>query len=149
MAKFNFQPRVGDSDRISAGLGTVTPKFTDAELNKIVKLGANSNYVAVAAGDEIEGVIIAVAPHTVNDGFAFGTVQTGGRLIAQNGAADTLAAGDYVVAAAQSAVGTAQEYPLVQKAEEDSDQIFRWRVIDLLAGSGAQGDQVVVERVAG
>ena len=147
MPSFKFQPRVGDSDKISAGLGTTGSKFTDKDLNKVVKLGADHNYVAVAAADEIEGIVVAVAPHTVNQGYAFGTVQTGGRVVAKVNTATAVAVRDFVVASAQAAVGTEQEYPLVQKAA-DSNQVCKWRVIDLLdAGTGAQNTLVLIERV--
>lgn len=148
MTQFNFQPRVGDSDKISAALGVSNAaKFKDADINKCVKLAANHNYVPVAAGDDIEGVVIAIAPNTVNDGFSFGTVQTGGRLIATVNTATAVVVGDLVNATAQAALGTAQEYPLIQKSA-DGLETFKWRVIDLLsAGTGAQNTQVCIERI--
>ena len=149
MNKFNFMPRVGDSDKISAALGASTAaKFTDADKNKAVKLatGTNKNYIVCVAGDDIEGVVLSVEPHPVNNGWAFGTVQTGGRMIATVAAGNTLAVRDYVVAAAQSAVGTAQDYPVVQEVTTE-EPVFKWRVVDVLTGAGAAGTQVVIERV--
>ena len=147
MTQFHFQPRVGDSDKISAALGVdAESKFTDNDVNKLVKLAANQNYVPVAAGDDIEGVVIAIAPNTVNNGYSFGTVQTGGRLIATVAAANTLAVRDQVVSAAQAALGTAQDYPVVKKLAAETP-VFLWRVIDLLTGAGAAGTQVVIERI--
>lgn len=147
MTKFNFMPRVGDSDKISVALGASTAaKFTDSDKNKAVKLAGSKNYILAVAGDDIEGVVLSIEPHMVNNGWAFGTVQTGGRMIATVAAANTLAVRDFVVAAAQAAVGTAQDYPVVQEVAAETP-VFKWRVIDLLTGAGAAGTQVVIERV--
>ncbi len=148
MTAFMFQPRVGDSDKVSAALGVSSAaKYSDSDLNKVVKLAGAHNYVPVSATDQIEGVVIAIAPNTVNNGFSFGTVQTDGRIVATNASATALAVGDYVVAAAQLALGTVQPYPLVQKSAANAE-FFKWRVVDLLtAGTGAQNTQVLIERI--
>jgi hypothetical protein len=148
MTQFTFQPRVGDSDKISAALGVSNAaKFSDSDVNKLVKLAGADNYVPVAAGDDIEGCVIAIAPHTVNDGFSFGTVQTGGRMVAKVVAAGTtVAVRDAVVAAAQAALGTAQDNPIIKKVAAETPTI-KWRVISLLGGGGTAGELVLIERV--
>lgn len=144
MTIFNFQPRVGDSDKKSCALGVSNAaKFGDNDLNKVVKLVASGTYGPVSTGNDIEGIVLAIAPNTVNDGFSFGTIQDGGRLVAQATDVTPLAIGAQVIAAAQNALGTAQDFPLVKLG---TGGVFKWRVIDLLTGAGAQNTNVVIER---
>ena len=128
----------------SAALGTASPKYGQAELNKPVKLAAGDSYVLVSDGNDLEAVIGAIAPHTVNSGKAFGSVQVRFkhlRVINKNASA-ALAVGDAVVCAAQEAVGTAQEAPYVKAG---AGAVFKWRVKSLLGGTGAVNTAVLVE----
>lgn len=130
----------------SAALGTASPKYGQTEVNKPVKLAAGDSYVLVADGNDLEGVIGAVAPHTVNNGVAFGSVQTrftSLRVINKN-AADPLAVGDPVVCAAQEALGTVQAAPYVK---DGAGVLFKWRVKSLLGGTGAVGTTVLIEPI--
>lgn len=130
----------------SAALGTTSPKYGQTEVNKAVKLAANDNYVLVSDGDDLEGVIGAIAPHTVNNGVAFGSVQTrfkSLRVINKN-ATDPLVVGDEVICAAQEVVGTAQEAPYVK---EGAGTLFKWRVKSLLGGTGAVDTAVLIEPI--
>lgn len=45
--------RAGNATELKAGLG----EYSDAEINKAVKLGPVSNYLLCADGDEIDGII--------------------------------------------------------------------------------------------
>ncbi len=148
-APYYIAPRVGEGDKLSVALGaSAGAKFSDNDLNKAVKLAANNNYVLVSAGDAIEGSTISMEPFTVNNGFSFGTIQTGGKMIVTIVAAGTtVVVGDQVVAAAQAALGTAQDYPIVRKIAAETPAI-RWRVVSLWkAGTGVAGTQVVIERL--
>lgn len=130
----------------SAALGTSNPKYGQAEVNKAVKLAAGDSYVLVSDGDDLEGMIGAIAPHTVNSGAAFGSVQTrfkSLRVINKN-ATDPLAVGDAVVCAAQEAVGTVQEAPYVKAG---AGTLFKWRVKSLLGGTGVVGTAVLIEPI--
>lgn len=162
---FKFGATVPQGKTISAALGVnAGTKLTDKDVNKCVKLAANNNYVLCADGDEIEGILMSVEPHTVNDGFGFGSV-----LLANEGVREeatvvgtTLAVGDFVVAAAQAAVGTEQTLgkPTVKKGTaasqgggspftyvERSPNTYIWRVISLLSGTGLATETVLIEKV--
>lgn len=142
----NAAPRVGEGDWKSVVLGASTSaKFTDADINKAVKLINNDRYGPVTAGDELEAVVESIEPHTVNSGYSFGTIKQGGRLIAKVDNA-TVTLGALVVAGAQSALGTAQDNVIVRGGTPTK---FIWRVIDLLTGAGAVGSLVVIEAVTG
>lgn len=147
MTTFNFQPRVNEGDKKSCALGASTStKFTDAEVNKAVKLIGSGRYGLVAAGDELEGIHLSMEPHTVNNGFSFGTIQTGGRAIGKIDNTTAVVIGDTVLAGAQAALGTAQDNVVVRKGTPTK---FIWRVIDLLSGAGANGTLVVIECISG
>ena len=140
---------------VSAALGVnAAGKLTSADLGKAVKLLADSTYGVCAATNDIEGVLIAVESHTVNDGFGLGTVQTKERVvaIAKGG---VLAIGAYVVAAAQAAIGTANTVvasgtqkgtygPYVQAG---AGVAFKWRVVAHFGGAGAVDTPILIERV--
>lgn len=131
---------------VSAALGVdKNAKFAQIDVGKGVKMGAAHNYVLLADGDDIEGVVVAVAPHTVNDGFSFGSVQKAGRVeaVVQNGGGGALAVGAYVVSAAPVALGTAGK--LTVKA--GAGVSHKWRVISRMGGNGANGTTVLIERV--
>lgn len=127
----------------SAALGTASPKYGQEEVNKPVKLAAGDSYVLVADGDDLEAMIGAIAPHTVNSGKAFGSVQVRFKhLRVINKGAAPLAVGATVVCAAQEALGTAQEAPYVKAG---AGAVFQWRVKSLLGGAGAVDTAVLVE----
>lgn len=127
----------------SAALGTASPKYGQTEVNKPVKLAAGDSYELVSDGDDLEAMIGAIAPHTVNSGVAFGSVQVRFKhLRVINKGAAALAVGDTVVCAAQEALGTAQEAPYVK---DGAGAVFKWRVKSLLGGTGAVDTAVLVE----
>ncbi len=151
--KFGVQAGLTDDATFGAALG-VNPagKLTDRDLYKAVKLSGDSTYSLCADGDEIEGILVAVEPSTVNAGYGFGTVQKKERVLARNmGAA--IAVGAYVVAAAQPAVGTAigaestgqstgaQPTPV----KSGTPATYKWRVVSLIT-SGATGGIILIER---
>ena len=128
-----------------AGVGN----YTDVEIGKGVKMAAAS-YIAVAVGDEIEGIVTSVEPGVRNTGFSWGGVQTKGRAIATVGAAQAvaMAVGDLVCAAIPVAPATAG-LVLVQSdgVGYSAPTDFKWRCISLLTGAGADGTNVIIERI--
>lgn len=170
MTSFVMQPVVplADDSTQNAALG-VNPagKLTDKDIGKALKLIGDSRYGVCADGDEIEAVLLSLEPFTVNDGLGFGTIQTKERFVATNGDAGALAIGDYVVAAAQPAVGTAitpvasgtstgvaatpvkkrAEPSLTGNAQTLTLPKFNWRIVSLLGGNGGVGTNVLIERV--
>lgn len=142
---FNFSVTVpqlpAGVDQAALGASS-SAKFVDADRNKIVKLAGNNNYVLANDGDDIEGVVISIEPHTVNNGFSFGSVMVRFKHLEAQVSGSALSVGNTVVAAAQSALGTAQAYPLVKAG---SGSLFKWRVKSLLAGTGQAGQVVLLE----
>lgn len=107
---WTFTPTAQDLQYcISAKLGTNTVAnsghLTDADIGKPLKLSAAGTYTLCADGDNIDGWLVAIDPETV-DGYAFGTVQIGGRVYAQLDGASTF--GYVVEAAAPATVRTAE-----------------------------------------
>lgn len=149
MAKFQFDETVPLSTHAvdSAALGpNAQTKFGQKDINKAVKLAGADNYVLAADGNDLEAVVQAVAPHTVNNGFSFGSVQKRFnhlRVINKNASA-ALAVGDAVVCAAQAALGTAQAHPHVKSG---AGVLFKWRVKSLLGGTGAVDSVVLIEPI--
>ena len=153
--KFGIKP-APDHWKTEAVLGVnAAGKFTSKDLGKAVTLADDSRYVLAADGDEIEGVVVAMEPHTCNDGLGFGTVQTKGRFVAK-AVGGTLAIGALVVVSTQSAVGTeivrvttgerTGEIPITVKAGTPTVHI--WRVISHYnGGAGAAGTFILIERV--
>ena len=162
MTTFVFTPLVEyDPDVVTAALGTAnSAKLVDADIGKPVKMGTLQNYVVCGAGDEIEGFLESVDAETVNDGFSKGSVnrgKKGHRVVAKVGAGSgTCALLSYVVAAAPSALGTKDTYPLVQLGVATNMSrtppvlgtplIHKWKVIRIHSGSGAAGDLITIER---
>ena len=148
MATFTFDETVPLSTYAvdSAALGVnAAGKFTQADVNKPVKLAANNNYVLVSDGDDLEAVVQAIAPHTINNGFSFGSVQKRfNHLRVVNKGAGALTVGATVVCAAQAALGTAQAAPYVKAG---AGSVFKFRVKSLLAGAGAVDTEVLVEPI--
>jgi len=159
---------------ITTKLGAVSAPYKDTEIGKFVKqsLTVDSDYVLCAAGDPIEGHIVAVENAT-SAGFGIGSVQQSGQkyvtfdgLQATPGTG-TIALGDYVVCGTVVAKDTAlsantpakvtkaTQQPGVTEAGavgDVNDQLkvamFAWRVVSLgSAGTGAVGTVGLIERV--
>lgn len=144
---FKFAPTVPAGLVESARLGaSPSAKFADADVGKPVKFGADT-FVLATAGDAIDGFVNSIEPFTV-DGYSFGGVVRNGRFYAvvETGGT-TVAVGDAVEASDQAALGTAQAYPLIQKAASSSAGISYFKVISLLGGDGAATKTVLIERL--
>lgn len=149
MTDFAFTQLVNSphSDVVSAALGVDNAnKLSDKDLGKPVKLAAADNYVLAAAADEIEGFLISTEAFTVNDGFSFGSVIRNMRIQAQI-LTTAVVVGDLVVAAGSAAVGTVDAYPQVKKALGSEAQLYNWRVISIVTGTGVVGDIVLIEKI--
>jgi hypothetical protein len=147
MTTFVFTELVPTEKVLSAALGPNTStKFADADVGKAVKLGSANNYVLVEAGDEIEGFVTSIEPFTVNNGFSFGGVVVSGRVTAEVGAnqgGTPMAVGDYVVADAPVALGTAGK----AQVKTGTPTKFLWRCVRVVSGTGAAGSTVLLERI--
>ncbi len=172
MAKFQMLPNIADSEPFTARLGAGTGaanQIDDKEVGKLVKLVGESRYDLCAAGDFIEGQIVAVEAASL-DNYSIGSVNSEGRMtVVFDGLQATpgtgaVAVGDYVVAGSATAKGTALGAgPKVCKAtiqptaevaaltdirESVLAALWGWRVVSLgSAGTGAVGTTGVVERV--
>jgi len=164
MTDFVFNEKVTDAikDTVSAALGSAAAQgYGDNDIGKPVVMGSANNYVIAGDGVPIEGFINAIEPDTVNQGFAFGSVQRAGRKIVEVAATYTVTLGGYVLAAAQSAAGVASTganalpkvRPAVATAAADDGAsltnagLYAWRVIRLIDGVGTAGAKVLIERV--
>lgn len=146
MATFKFAPLVTESVPISTALGVdANNKLDSNDIGKAVKLAAADNYVACATGNDIEGVLLGVEAHTVNDGFAFGTVKIDGTVEAEVAAAEAgaIAIGTFVVAGIPVANNTAGNMMIITGA----GVAFKWRIIRHITGTGVSGDIVLIQRV--
>lgn len=161
---FQFQPTVPTNSVVSAHLGsdkTQPNRLTDNDIGKAVKLGGSDNYLLCDDGDEMEGIVLAVEPGTIDDGFAFGSVQKNGRIVAMNKGSGTISVGAFVVAAAQAAVGTKNSTggnnfdpcPHVKAGAAGvpgtsfaTPATYKWRVISLLGGTGAKDSAILIEK---
>jgi hypothetical protein len=149
MTDFKFGVNVNSpaADIVSAALGDGSSEiWSSDDVNKAVKLGADSTYVALADGDEIEGFVTSVEPGTVNSGYSFGSVQRNKRVEAEVGAteAGTISIGDLVVADGAVAVNGTKG---LTKVKTGSPTTHKWRVIAIVSGTGATGDKILLERV--
>lgn len=130
----------------SAALGVDADNdLNENDIGKAVKLASSNNYVVSTTDDEIEAILVALEPFTVNDGFSFGTIQRRGRALATVGTSEagTVAVGELMLVDDQAAVNTAGGlvvYP-------GSPSQFLWRCIRIVSGTGAAGDTVLIERV--
>lgn len=153
MTVFNYTLLVNDplADTVSAALGVDADNgFVEADVGKGVVLAANENYVAAVKDDEIEGVVVALSPETVNDGFSFGSVQKNRRveaMVGANVAAVPVVPGEMVVCDTPVALGTdgmLQVYVGVPTTH-------LWRCISNITSAAAAGatigDLVLIERV--
>ena len=107
---WTFTPLAGDLNFvISAKLGTDTVAnsghLNDNDIGKPVKLLAAGRYGLCADGDNIDGFLVGVDPET-RDGYAFGSVQVGGRVYCSLDGAATF--GDVVEAGTMAAARTAE-----------------------------------------
>lgn len=133
----------------AAALGVnAAGKFVAADIGKPVKLAALNNYVLAADGDDLEAVVVALEPNTVNSGFSFGTVQR--RFLgleATVSAAGALTVGAAVICGPQIALGTANTLgcPIIKAG---AGALFKWRVKSLLNGAGAAGTKVLIEPIS-
>jgi hypothetical protein len=148
MADFAFNALAQSPDRlnvISSKLGpNAATKYTQADIQKAVKLGSAANHVLCVSGDELEGFIDSVDAAT-EGGFSFGGVARctrGSRVDAQVGAgqAGNLGVGALVVAADQLAIGTKGRPQVMAGAPAT----HKWRVMTV-RGTGAVGTMVVLE----
>lgn len=149
MADFEFNVLTHSPERlnvISSRLGpNPATKYTDKDVKKAVKLGANANHVLCEAGDEIQGFIDSVDAAT-NGGYSFGGVarcNRGTRVEAVIGAtqgATPARVDDLVVADDQLAVGT-KGLPRVKTGNPSR---HLWRILNV-RGTGATGTVVVLE----
>jgi len=143
--------------RLGAG-NTANDRYSDVESGKLVKLVAESRFDLCAAGDPIEGVVVAVETAT-SGGYSIGGVARGepgctkifataDGLQATPGVG-AIAVGDYVVAGTATAKGTAlTAYPKVCKATAQTLAFYMWRVVSLgQTGTGAVGTTIVIEKV--
>ena len=150
-------PTVPVSSSITARLGagnTANDNFSDLDEGKLVVLAGESRYDLAVAGNEIEGVVSSVEP-SAQDGYSIGgvndTFDSIKALFDGSEAAGTgaHAVGDYVVAGAITAKGTAlSSFPKVRKATSQGTQKHLFRVVSLgTVGTGAVGTAGVIRRV--
>lgn len=136
---------------VTAMLGTAANQLKDADVGKAVKLVGRARYGVCADGDEIEGNIQSIENYTAET-YTVGTVRTAGHLEAI--LVGTANIGDYVVAAAQAALGTANDsarFPRM-KVKAAASQLaadvalikHKWRIVD---GALTNGSVVTLERV--
>lgn len=170
MSKAHFiMPSVPQADTVTVRLGASNGLFNQSDVNKFVKLTAESRYDLCAAGDPIEAVVNSIEPATAagqtvgaiyDEGYMYATAD-GLQATPGTGA---LAVGDYVVCGTVVAKNTAltgvakvckatnqpfaTQADLAGAAAAAKVAMFGWRVVSLgSAGSGAVGTTVVIERV--
>lgn len=144
MPKFFIEPTIHMEKVETYRVGTEAAPLTDKDTGKAVKLIGESAYGLCADGDPIEGILDSTNIAT-QDGFKIGGIISTGYLSATvTGAA--LAVGDYVVAAAQPAVGTQLTANMPVKKEVAPEGPFKARVVSLgPVGSGAIGTRVTIK----
>jgi len=149
MTVFNYTVLVNDplADVVSTPLGADSSnKYVENDIGKGVKLNpAAVGYIPLAKDEEIEGVVIALEPATVNDGFSLGSVQKNRRLEAVVGASElgTVAVGELLVADTPIAQGTAG----IIRVYPGAPTVHKWRCIAIVSGTGAAGDTILMERI--
>jgi hypothetical protein len=172
MAKFQMKELVLNGDRQTARLANATTAangFNDNDIDKPIKLVADSRYDLCAVGDVIEAFAKSVEA-AIQDNFVIGTYQAGGRkevmfdgLQATPGVG-AIAVGDIVVTGTTVARNTvlpgapkvckATNQPgavpadLTAAGQQAKNAMFAWRVVSLgSVGTGAVGTVGVIERV--
>lgn len=162
MAKFKFGTLVDSSNvitaRVADGTGAAN-QLSDADVGKFVKLAGDSQFGLCAAGNEIEGVLVAANYNAPVDGYNLGSVAISGEPLRTKVTFDglqatpgtgTVALGDYVVCGTVVARGTSLNgaYPKVCKATAaGADLVYKWRIVSL-DGTGAVGQTGLIERVS-
>lgn len=147
MTAFTFQPTVPNATAESGALGTGGANVykSDYDLGKPVKYSTANNFVLCSDGDDIDGFIYSIEPFTVNAGYSFGSVLTEGRFVVEVAAGSAqLAVRDLVIAAAQTAIGTAGT-PKVKKQATPAAGHKYWQVIRIISGTGVAGDSVLIQ----
>lgn len=170
MSKAHFiVPAVPQENTKTVRLGASNGKFTQSDVNKFVKLSAESQYDLCAAGDPIEAIVSSVDTATAGGQTVGGVYEEGRMWAVADGlqatpGTGTIAVGDYVVCGTVTAKNTAltsfakvckaTQQPLGTLADLAAAQaamkvaMFAWRVMSLgPVGTGAVGTQIVVERV--
>lgn len=171
MSKAHFiAPSVPQAATSTVRLGATNGQFNQNDVNKFVKLSAESRYDLCAAGDPIEGLVNSVDTASAN-GYTIGGVYKEGRMfVTADGLQATpgtgvVAIGDYVVCGTAVAKNTglggvfarvckATVQPgsvpatLAEAGSQIKNAMFAWRVVSLgQAGTGAVGTTIVIERV--
>lgn len=162
--KFFYGEVLPSTPAFTTKLGAQNANYKDTEVGKLVKVGpVDSAHQLCAVGDLFAGYITSISPATA-DGFTIGGIQRcDSRFVTADGtqAAGTgvLALGDFVVAGTPVAqnTGLGVTLPKVRKATlqpVDAGFIagfpYFWQVTSLgVAGTGAVGTKVLIERVAG
>lgn len=145
MTAFVFEETAPQEDIISAALGASTSaKFVTADIGKAVKMGALQNYVPVTSGDEIEGIVVAVEPFTVNGGYSFGSVAYAGRKRATAGG--VIALGGLVVSGTPVALGTEGKAVVIAGTPTK----YLWRMVRNITSPGnaaAANHEILIERL--
>ncbi|WP_422451851.1 hypothetical protein [Endozoicomonas sp. ALC066] len=153
--KVGADPRPDITDTALMDAAGAKAHFTQDDLGKAVKLGADSSYQICTADDEIEGFVVAVEPFTVNSGHSFGSVQRNQRTHAVV-STDNPSVGDYVVAEAQAVLNTmntlevtgqTRHMPLVKVIADASEVVHKWRILSVIRTAGAGKAIVTIERV--
>lgn len=139
--------------RLGAG-NTANDRFSDLESGKAVKLAGESRYDLCAAGNAIEGFVVAVENATSNGYSVGGVVNEGKVFVTADGLQATpgtgvIAIGDLVVAGTITAKGTALvNYAKVCKATSQTYAAHAWRVVSLgTVGTGAVGTTIVIQKI--
>lgn len=154
MAKFQMNVTLEqDATRLTARVadGTgVSNQLTDADRFKLVKMKGDSQYGLCAAGDEIEGFLLALEPPMTYDGYYLGTVQTDKRFRAvSEGVLNMLGE---VVCGTVTARGTALN-GVGPAVKAGTPTTHRWRVVAAIGQNVAAGapitagSEVIVERI--
>lgn len=169
-----IKPTAPSRDFVAVRLGGAATQFNYADLGKLVKLAAESQFDLCAAGDPIEAVVANVSDPSTAGGFFVGAIDDADRIYAiadglqATPGTGTLAVGDYVCAGTITARNTAfaanTPFPKVCKstvqigvtpadlagAGRQSALLAAgaWRVLSLgPAGTGAVGTVVVIAPV--
>lgn len=132
-------------------LGDAAAQIKDADVGKAVKLVGRARYAIAADGDELEGNIQSIENFTAET-YTVGTIRNGGYMEALLVGAANI--GDYVVCAAQAALGTANDAsrfprPKVKATADQTAATLRdikhkWRIVD---GTTTDGSVVTLQRV--
>lgn len=119
--------------------------YGTVDIGKPLKVSSSGTMAICADGDEIEGFLSSVEVHTVNEGYSFGAAKRDQRVEALVGPSQVgnIAQTALVVADIQIAIGTES----LAKVKTGTPATFKWRVLEILSGTGASGDKVLLERV--